>query len=51
MDNDFDKMTVEELFMKMPAKEKDTLYFALLHLDEVGCLGDGYLRKLFDKTK
>ena len=40
-------MTVFEMISSMTKEERSKLYEALLHIDEVGLLGDGLLRDLF----
>jgi len=40
-------MTVSEMIISMTKEDRSKLYEALLHIDEVGLLGNGLLRDLF----
>ena len=51
--NDISNMTVDEMIASMTPMEKDTLYFALLGVEEGGGLGNDtpLLKQLFEKVK
>ncbi len=40
-------MSVSEMIISMTKEDRSKLYEALLHIDEVGLLGNGLLRDLF----
>ena len=42
------KMTIEDMLNMMSPEEKDTLYFSLLHIEEVQCLGNGILKDFWN---